>query len=136
MQKIIIVLNTNTNRKSIKKNIRFEHELVNEIEGVKPENVNFSSWVKQACREKVANEAIDDDVCAQLENDARLGVRTQADNNSETINDMSTFELIKRWDEKGLYHQQIAEKLNELGRESPNSKTWTRALVRQFLSEH
>ncbi|MEZ8196223.1 YlcI/YnfO family protein [Vibrio cortegadensis] len=136
MQKIIIVLNTNTNRKSIKKNIRFEHELVDEIEGVKPKNVSFSSWVKQACREKVANETIDDDVCAQLENDARLGVRTRASSNSGSIDRMSSFELIKRWDEKGLYHQQIAEKLNELGRESPNSKTWTRALVRQFLSEH
>ncbi|WP_206380343.1 YlcI/YnfO family protein [Vibrio genomosp. F6] len=135
MQKIIIILNTNTNRKSIKKNIRFEHELVDEIEGVKPESVSFSSWVKQACREKVANETIDGDVCAQLENDARLDVRTRASNNSKSIDRMSSFELIKRWDEKGLYHQQIAEKLNELGRESPNSKTWTRALVRQLLSD-
>lgn len=136
MQKIIIILNTNTNRKSIKKNIRFEHELVDDIEGVKPESVSFSSWVKQACREKVANETIDGDVCAQFENDARSDVRTRVNNNSEAIDNMSTLELIKLWDEKGLYHQQIAEKLNELGRESPNSKTWTRALVRQFLSEH
>jgi len=62
-------------------------------------------------------------------------VRTRTDNNTATINKMSTFELIKRWDEKGLYHQQIAEKLNELGRERPNNKTWTRALVGPLLNQ-
>ncbi|MDN3616735.1 YlcI/YnfO family protein [Vibrio gallaecicus] len=135
MRKIIVVLNANTNRKSTKKNIRFEHELVDEIERVKLKNVSFSSWVKQACREKVASETIDGDVCAQGESYSQLNVRPRASNKSETINNMSTLELIKYWDEKGLYHQQIAEKLNELGRETPNNKTWNRALVRLTLHD-
>lgn len=108
---------------------------MDDIEGVKPEGVSFSTWVKQACREKIVNEAIDDDVCVQYDNDTRLEVRTRTDNNSEAINRVSTLELIKRWEDKGLYHQQIAEKLNELGRESPSNKPWSRVLVRLLLNQ-
>lgn len=50
MNKILIKINSNTNAKSAKKNIRFEHELIDEINDVKYENQSFSSWVKQACR--------------------------------------------------------------------------------------
>ncbi|GLT14999.1 MULTISPECIES: YlcI/YnfO family protein [Vibrio] len=45
--------NVNKNSQSVKKNIRFEHELVEAIEKNKNELVPFSAWVKQACREKL-----------------------------------------------------------------------------------
>ncbi|MEZ8694116.1 hypothetical protein AB6D15_17650 [Vibrio splendidus] len=110
---------------------------MDEIEEIKPKEMSFSSWVKQACREKVTNETIGGDVCAQFESDARSDVRTRANNNNaEAIDNMSTLALIERLDEKGLYYKQIAERLNELDRESPNNKIWTRTLVRQLLSEH
>lgn len=53
--------NTNKNKLSSKKNIRFEHELINEIDKKKGSLIPFSAWVKQACREK-----LDRDKCAQV----------------------------------------------------------------------
>lgn len=49
-------LNTNTNAKSSKKNIRFEHELSEAIEQHKDPLIPFAAWVKQACREKLERE--------------------------------------------------------------------------------
>ncbi|ENF7815072.1 DUF3950 domain-containing protein [Enterobacter soli] len=52
----------NTNNKSAKKNIRFPHELINDIElSVEKDkannpNVNFSSWVLDACEQKLRSE--------------------------------------------------------------------------------
>ncbi|MEN3260975.1 YlcI/YnfO family protein [Sodalis endosymbiont of Spalangia cameroni] len=52
----------NTNNKSAKKNIRFPHELIDEIdasvEREKTENpsANFSSWVIDACGRKLKAE--------------------------------------------------------------------------------
>jgi hypothetical protein len=52
----------NTNNKSAKKNIRFPHELIEEIdvsvEREKLENpsANFSSWVLDACERKLKTE--------------------------------------------------------------------------------
>ena len=43
----------NTNSKSGKKNIRFEHDLVEQIEKAKDPLIPFAAWVKQACREKL-----------------------------------------------------------------------------------
>ncbi|WP_152613879.1 YlcI/YnfO family protein [Vibrio renipiscarius] len=62
MKKIIIKINANTNAISAKKNIRFEHELIDEINDIKSKNQSFSSWVKQACREKLRR---DERLCAQ-----------------------------------------------------------------------
>lgn len=48
--------NLNVNSQSIKKAIRFEHELVNEIEEHKNSLIPFSAWVKEACKEKLERE--------------------------------------------------------------------------------
>ncbi|QBH98441.1 DUF3950 domain-containing protein [Limnobaculum zhutongyuii] len=52
----------NTNNKSAKKNIRFPHELIEEIDAcVEREkkdnpNANFSAWVLDACGQKLKSE--------------------------------------------------------------------------------
>lgn len=46
----------NSNSLSSKKNIRFEHELIEDIESCKDSLIPFSAWVKQACREKLERE--------------------------------------------------------------------------------
>jgi hypothetical protein len=47
---------SNTNNESAKKNIRFPHSLIAEIEETKDPLVPFSAWVKAACEEKLARE--------------------------------------------------------------------------------
>lgn len=49
--------NSNTNSKSVKKNIRFENELVEAIENHKDSLIPFSAFVKAACREKIERES-------------------------------------------------------------------------------
>ena len=52
----------NTNNKSAKKNIRFPHEMIEEIESyIEQEklinkNANFSAWVLDACEQKIRKE--------------------------------------------------------------------------------
>ncbi len=46
----------NNNNVSSKKNIRFDNELIAEIEQAKDPLIPFSAWVKQACREKLRRE--------------------------------------------------------------------------------
>lgn len=48
--------NLNTNSQSSKKNIRFEHDLIDAIEAHKDPLIPFAAWVKQACREKLERE--------------------------------------------------------------------------------
>jgi wyosine [tRNA(Phe)-imidazoG37] synthetase (radical SAM superfamily) len=48
--------NLNSNSQSAKKNIRFEHDLIEAIENHKDELIPFAAWVKQACREKLERE--------------------------------------------------------------------------------
>lgn len=49
------MVNDNVNNKSAKKNIRFPHELIEQIdERAKKDNSNFSAWVINACREKLS----------------------------------------------------------------------------------
>lgn len=45
--------NLNNNNLSSKKNIRFEHDLIELIEQAKDPLIPFSAWVKQACRDKL-----------------------------------------------------------------------------------
>jgi hypothetical protein len=45
--------NVNSNNKSSKKNIRFEHDLIEQIEQAKDPLIPFAAWVKQACRDKL-----------------------------------------------------------------------------------
>ncbi|WP_160061055.1 recombinase family protein [Psychromonas sp. L1A2] len=47
------VINTNKNKKSITKNIRFERVLIEAIENNKEPFDTFSSWVKKACIEQL-----------------------------------------------------------------------------------
>ncbi|ECZ5655342.1 YlcI/YnfO family protein [Citrobacter sp. BNK-39] len=52
----------NTNNKSAKKNIRFPHEMIEEIESyieqekLTNKNANFSAWVLDACEQKIRKE--------------------------------------------------------------------------------
>ncbi|MEX6312820.1 DUF3950 domain-containing protein [Providencia rettgeri] len=47
----------NINKKSQLKNIRFPHELLEEIDSsVERENSNFSAWVIDACEKKLKSE--------------------------------------------------------------------------------
>lgn len=52
----------NTNNKSAKKNIRFPHELIEEVdasverEKIENPSANFSSWVLDACERKLKTE--------------------------------------------------------------------------------
>jgi hypothetical protein len=46
----------NVNNQSAKKNIRFEHDLIEAIESHKDALIPFSAWVKQACKEKLERE--------------------------------------------------------------------------------
>ncbi|MGL4937987.1 hypothetical protein [Shewanella sp.] len=46
----------NSNSQSAKKNIRFEHDLIDAIETHKNPLIPFAAWVKQACREKLERE--------------------------------------------------------------------------------
>ncbi len=46
----------NETSKSKRKDIRFPHELIEQIEKqAKKENTNFSAWVISTCREKLKN---------------------------------------------------------------------------------
>ena len=44
---------TNSNKKSQAVSIRFDHCLVEEIKKNKVESEDFSSWVKQACKDRL-----------------------------------------------------------------------------------
>ena len=62
--------NVNSNNKSSKKNIRFEHDLIEQIEQAKDPLIPFSAWVKQACRDKL------NEVGAQVTTSVAEPVRT------------------------------------------------------------
>ena len=63
----------NNNNLSSKKNIRFEHDLIEQIEQAKDPLIPFSAWVKQACREKLNGEIV------QVVTSAPKAVRPSAD---------------------------------------------------------
>lgn len=50
--------NVNNNNKSSKKNIRFEHDLIEQIEQAKDPLIPFAAWVKQACRDKLNGDKV------------------------------------------------------------------------------
>jgi hypothetical protein len=135
MQKIIVILNSNTNRKSAKKNIRFEHELLADIEAVKPKDVSFSEWVKSACRDKIAH----------IQNHYMVSAHSVLNEQVDVTTPLSTFgcthalepsveALIREWHSQGLFAQQIADKLNHMGKLTPDRKQWSRLLVRQMIN--
>jgi hypothetical protein len=41
--------------------------------------------------------------------------------------------LAAQWHKQGMYYQQIAERLNQLGKLSPGGKPWRRLSIRQLL---
>jgi len=111
----------NRNRYSIKKYIRFEHELLNAINNSRSDTESFSAWVKGACREKLNR---DEPICS--EQYAELTVNTELT--------MSDSTLVIQMHEKGLFNQQIADALNEKGIEPQSGvKKWTRAGVSKIL---
>ncbi|WP_391091827.1 YlcI/YnfO family protein [Vibrio sp. NH-UV-68] len=133
METVVVVLNSNTNRKSAKKNIRFDHELLHAIDQVKPENMTFSQWVKAACWDRVhASSHPTPKVCTPEDVALISGVRTVA-NNDDNCPDNSLKELVYALYQKGLYFQQIANKLNQLGIPSIEGKTWSRGAVKKLV---
>jgi hypothetical protein len=64
--------NVNSNNKSSKKNIRFEHDLIEQIEQAKDPLIPFAAWVKQACRDKL------NEVGAQVTASVAKPVRTNS----------------------------------------------------------
>jgi hypothetical protein len=122
MKKIVVVLNSNTNRHSAKKNIRFEHELLAEIEEVRPDGVSFSEWVKDACREKLNQVNSGLDVCARANELQQSDVYTEGEafvRTSVPEAELTAEVLAAQWHKQGMYYQQIAERLNQLGKLSP-----------------
>ncbi|MDG3085383.1 YlcI/YnfO family protein [Vibrio hannami] len=138
MKKIVVVLNSNTNRQSAKKNIRFEHELLVEIEEVKPADMSFSEWVKNACREKVANTNNATTLCVHSLGEESIGVRTNVDSSVRTetqkLEETAAY-LAIQWHSQGMFHQQIADRLNQMEKYTPDGKPWTRLLVRQIVKQ-
>ncbi|NOH98984.1 YlcI/YnfO family protein [Vibrio sp. 99-70-13A1] len=137
MDKFFIVINTNTNKKSSKKNIRFEHELIMEIEAVKSKGISFSEWVKQACHEKVTQEKNNREMCAHSKNLDLLGVgigdKTQVDTHAAEAN-YTIVTQVKLWHSQGMFHQQIADRLNNIGCLNLEGKKWSRVAVRRLVS--
>jgi hypothetical protein len=135
MQKIIVILNSNTNRKSAKKNIRFEHELLTDIEKVKPKDVSFSEWVKDACRDKIAHVQNHYMLCAHDDLSKQVDVTTPSPTSGYTHTQEPSIEaLVMEWHSQGLFAQQIADKLNQMEKPTSDGKLWSRLQVRQMIN--
>ncbi|MDV7106165.1 hypothetical protein R3X26_17345 [Vibrio sp. TH_r3] len=105
--------NSNTNQKSAKKNIRFEHSLIRDIEDSCPEGTSFSSWVKRACRDRCTV----DNMIAQSSNPpSRVYVA-----------------LIVTLYMRGYDAQQIAWKLNCIGISSTDGTKWGRGDIEAIM---
>lgn len=106
----------NTNRCSQKKYIRFEHELLTEIEASMCEGESFSAWVKSACKDKLEQAKA---------------------TNANLVNSASNVNKAKEWittlAQQGWYHQQIADFLNEQQLLTDDGKRWTRLGVKRFI---
>ncbi|MGF1719075.1 recombinase family protein [Vibrio kyushuensis] len=124
MDKKYIVLNSNTNRNSSKKNIRFEHEIIEQIERLKGDRESFSRWVKQACMLRIQYETIEG---RSVRTPSLDPVRTSITSRDDIVS------TVRELSEKGLFHQQIADTLNERGIGSPNGKPWNRRMVSVLL---
>ncbi len=114
------LISQNCNRCSVKKYIRFEHELLEQIEMTKSKGESFSAWVKAACRAKIA----DKQLTPQTEH-AQIQDDWMPDN---------TIALIIQMNQTGLFNQQIADALNQQGITSLKGKRWTRAAVSEVLN--
>jgi hypothetical protein len=114
------LISQNCNRCSVKKYIRFEHELLADIEMTKSKGESFSAWVKAACRAKIADKQL-----TPLTVQARIRDDWMPDH---------TIALIIQMSQTGLFNQQIAEALNQQGITSPKGKRWTRAAVSEVLN--
>ncbi|TMX63262.1 hypothetical protein DA090_17170 [Photobacterium damselae] len=113
--------------------MRFDHELLHAIEQVKPENITFSQWVKAACWDKVHASSHPTLKVYKPEDVALISdVRTVAFND-DNCPDNGLKELVYALYQKGLYFQQIANKLNQLGISSVEGKTWSRVAVKKFV---
>ena len=126
MKKIIIKINANTNAISAKKNIRFEHELIDEINEIKSKNQSFSSWVKQACREKLRR---DERLCAHDRSQPDRFVRT------DDVYEVLDIKFVARkLADQGLFLQQIADTFNSNQHyKMAGKRKWTRQSIRVLL---
>lgn len=144
-------LNTNTNAKSLKKNIRFEHELAEAIEDHKDSLIPFAAWVKQACREKLERETtvrtplgddiMDDIIKIQLEEMKRDTSTSNADNvrahdSMNMIDDRNRImSFIKEMKKEGQSSLSIAKKFNVKGYLTRQLKSWKKADVERFWQD-
>lgn len=136
MKKVVVILNCNTNHQSAKKNIRFEHELIYEIESVKPKNQPFSQWVKEACWNKIHSTSDAQTTCAHQSNTDYGYVRTARLETEETPSNTISpvlLNLVVVLHQKGLYYQQIADKLNDLNIPSVEGKRWSRIAIKKLI---
>lgn len=141
-------LNTNTNAKSLKKNIRFEHELAESIEKHKDSLIPFAAWVKQACREKLERETtvrtqlsddvMDDIIKIQLEEMECDSSPSDTDNvrAHDSMNMMDDrnriMNFIKEMKGEGQSSANIAKIFNSKGYLTRQLKSWKKSDVEKF----
>lgn len=111
--------NKNNNRRSIKKYIRFERDLLSAIDEVRSDEESFSAWVKRACWLATSQAQPSDQ-----ENLDEAMIPLTSDLHSKLIEEMS---------QRGLFNQQIADELNLREIKPPKGRRWTRVLVREWL---
>ncbi|CAH0536593.1 YlcI/YnfO family protein [Vibrio marisflavi] len=135
MKKYVITLNSNTNRKTAKKNIRFEHDLLIEIQEVKSNKVTFSAWVKQACRFYI-NHIVDVEnaVCTDTrESEANVRTLNHETSSQEQEKRNEIKELVNVLYDSGMYYQQIADILNQRGLHASSGSKWSRVAVKRLI---
>ena len=99
------------NSESVAKNIRFKHELIEQIEQHKDPLIPFGAWVQQACREKLERET--------LHVSTPMHMTTPVDTCKEQVKIKTTQEqrekLISECYSKGMSAQSTADWLNSQG---------------------
>jgi hypothetical protein len=127
--------NTNINNQSRKVNMRFEHDLVEQINNTKDELIPFSAWVKAACKEKLERDAgitfkekrTDDHVGAQVidsTSSKQLNAKLHRDEIQAIAMELKA---------KGNTYHQIADHFNSLGYLTAYMKPFKRDSVTSLL---
>lgn len=144
-------LNANTNAKSLKKNIRFEHELAEAIEDHKDSLIPFAAWVKQACREKLerettvrtplGDEVMEDTIKIQLEVMKSDSSPSNTDNvrahDSKNMMDdrKLLMNFIKEMKGEGQSSANIAKIFNDKGYLTRQLKSWKKSDIERFWQD-
>ena len=122
--------NTNTNNQSAKKNIRFEHDLIEGIESLKDPLIPFAAWVKQACREKLQRDSAPVNIQVPLDKKATQKVICAPTELSEV--DSLVMSLTN---EQGLSTRKVAARLTELGYKN-GDKDYTHNMVNTIIKNN